>query len=426
MRATHNFGDHTCVDACHFRFVTMAATVPQLDTTLCVDDERVDETKFHIEVEPTVTDVAHASDHSTDAVQSPVSPFRRGEAYASDRFLAAFLAASQPGSKVPSPVSTAPATPNIADPPTPPQPNGTSTILSSPETVAVLEFLSYDHDTRSESDQTPCNTRTGNTPDMSKRSTRDRFGLSTLKRNANPEDAPPSSMIVPIVIPDIKGSFVSDEKKTMNSLHPNMATHFAILVTDYKHVFHSPPMKPTTLGQSTFTQTSTTPTLHRRRSMTFLNVNPSSDEPYLTIERNEATPRVRSAQLPDVQVRLLVSLNDIKKRGVVRMHGPAFELILKESMNRLTRPPQRYQGELLDIYLQQTFIPCQTLTVLCRQFVMEPLRTKDGTIMSVSGADNILGNMYVQGWLDTNGEPTIGFYSDDRATLCKVADDGWR
>jgi hypothetical protein len=68
----------------------------------------------------------------------------------------------------------------------------------------------------------------------------------------------------------------------------------------------------------------------------------------------------------------------------------------------------------LDIYLQQTFIPSQTLTVLCRQFVLEPLRVKDGTIMSVSGVDNILGNMYVQGWLDLQGEPTVGWYSDDR------------
>ncbi len=373
-----------------------------------------------------------------DDLASPPA-FQRGEA---DSFLRRFMQPSNPGSRA----TTQPSTPNLevktpqtpdlkprtllAPPRTPPTPatlgSNAPTVPSSPNPMdppTPETVIDYDdcfrgihphrnppyHSSHSfhACGQTPMNSTANSmhtTPSTSKRTT----GIGPLTLPTQPEHIPNSSMIVPVMIPDRTGNLMNTERDDMKI---KMAMRFGILVSDYKKVFPVPDPSIVTINkdQSTIQQ--------RRRSVTFMNLNPRDETKpkYLLVDqRGDDHLRTRSTDAK-VNVRLLLSVSDLCQFQSVHINGQAFRAVLNDTRDRMSRRPRRFTSDTVDLFFENTFIACQNLTVLSSQCVMPPLRDKDGTIITVNGASNILGQMYVKGWPGSN-EPIIGWYSDDRAS----------
>lgn len=290
---------------------------------------------------------------------------------------------------------TLPSSPNEMDPPTPDTaPGGLDSV--APCEVTVLDFFPGLHIISNDSQMahTPNNSTANSihtTPSTSKRST----GLLTSTV------IPSSSMIVPVMIPDKSGGLMNDEMKI------KMVMRFGILVSDYKEVFPDPRKTEATTTKET--------QLQRRRSVTFMNINPRDDSKpkYLLVDqRNDDQLRTRSSDAK-VTVRLLLSVSDLCNFPSVHISGKAFQAILHDTRDRMSRRPRRFTSDTLDVFFGNTFVACQYLTIVSSQHVMPPLRDKDGTIITVDGAANILGQTYVRGWPGSN-TPMVGWYPDDR------------
>lgn len=307
---------------------------------------------------------------------------------------------------------TLPSSPNEIDPPTPDTaPAGLDSV--APYEVTLLDFFPGSHGREGNDSQygqtssTPNNSTANSThatPSTSKRST----GLLTTTVSSEPENIPSSSMIVPVMIPDKSGGLMNDEMKI------KMVMRFGILVSDYKEVFPDPLQKQTTTDRENTIAKETQ--LQRRRSVTFMNINPRDDTKpkYLVVDqRHDDQLRTRSSD-GKVTVRLLLSVADLQNFPSVNISGKALQAILHDTRDRMSRRPRRFTSDTLDVFFGNTFVACQYLTVVSSQHVMPPLRDKDGTIITVDGAANILGQTYVRGWPGSN-TPMVGWYPDDRA-----------
>lgn len=356
--------------------------------------EEFDCNKFQIYEPSKITNDDH--DNETESVSPPT--FQRGES-----FLRRFMAPSNPGSRV----GTQPSTPNTNDVKTPdlsPPPTlPSSPCTDDPPTPDTAPF-DYDYestllDIPHPVNKTPANS-TRTTPSVSKRSTATTFKPHDLEHVSN------SSMIVPVMIPDKTGNLVNDELKI------NMVVRFGILVSDYKKVF-SEKMEPTT---TTKTKTRNEPTLNRRRSMTLKNIE-NTKPTYLLIDQPNPQERTQSSDRK-VNVRLLLSVSDLCQFPSVRMSGEALRAILNDTRDRMSRRPRRHTSDMVDLFLENTFLVCQHITVVSSQHVMPPLRDKDGTVITVT-ASNILGQTFLHGWPGSN-EPMVCWYRDDRHTSREI------
>ncbi len=257
---------------------------------------------------------------------------------------------------------------------------------------------------------TPSNS-TFSTPSVSKRTTGTKEAIREIREIAhgskNPQCIAASSMIVPVMIPDKSGSFMAMDTKN-EDMKTRMVMRFGILVSEYKKVFSD------SVAASTSTSAALLPSLQRRRSATFVNVNPRGGEKpkYLLVnQRNDEHVRTRSSDAK-VNIRLLLSVSDLCEFPFIRMNGEALRVILNDTRDRMSRRPRRHTTETVDLFFENSFVACQHLSVVSSRFVMPPLRDHDGTIVTVT-ASHILGEVYIKGWPESN-EPMVGWYPEDR------------
>ena len=97
------------------------------------------------------------------------------------------------------------------------------------------------------------------------------------------------------------------------------------------------------------------------------------------------------------------------------MDGKVLTVLLNHARDYMTQTPKRYSKDPVDVFFNDAYLPCQSVTVLSHQCIMPPLRTKDGAIVTTeSDQTRILPNVLVQGW-PHGGAVRVVWYSDDRA-----------
>jgi hypothetical protein len=384
---------------CPFSFSTMAHTT-----------EAIDPVRFHICEPPKTDGRIDTKNIDGDPEGSPVvSPatFQRGESRES--FFRRFLHSnptsrgnSQPHtpSQTSDTPSTMPSSPNN-DPPTPD--TAREFVDFNPGKDLMMTPGQYQT-------TTPTNS-TFSTPSVSKRTTGTKEAIQEIREIGhgmrNPQCIAASSMIVPVMLPDKSGNFMAMDAKN-EDMKTRMVMRFGILVSEYTKVFLDSNAAPTT------SSTSLLPSLQRRRSATFVNVNPRDEQKpkYLLVnQRNDEHARTRSSDAK-VHVRLLLSVSDLCDFPFVRMNGEALRVILNDTRNRMSRRPRPHTTEPVDLFFENSFLACQHLSVVPARFVMPPLRDHDGTIVTVN-ASHILGEVFVKGWPESN-EPMVGWYPEDR------------
>ena len=308
--------------------------------------------------------------------------------------MTSFLRPSQPPSREPSqPPSREPSQP--ASPATALLEDGDPDFVCEPDFVRELPEPDFDP---KRVNTTPCNT-VKNTPDQSKWASRETsVPVETTDSDLLDLDVAKASVIVPIILPDANGGTSNDLK---------IATHFAILVRPH----HT---KLFANGQNT-TSTMTMQLeekvirLGKRRSLPY---GRSAQE--LMVDCGKDIHRTRSGQIPSVQVRLLVSVQDLYSHPCVRMSGHVLKTLCDDAFRRMAAKPKQFSKDPTTVFFQNTFVACQSQTMLCRQSVLPPLRTPNGTFVTTeSDRADILPNLFVIGWPD-NREVNVVWYGDDR------------
>jgi hypothetical protein len=253
--------------------------------------------------------------------------------------------------------------------------------------------------------QTPDNTHAQTTPAVSKRSTATSI-VSLMSSFQFPiQDMPPSSLIVPVMIPDPSGDLM---EQSSDVLRPKMVMRFAILVSNYKKVFLKDDKKV-----EVDTRVEHNRLLHRRRSVTYLqDSNDAKSKLLMVVDQhsNQAT-RAKSAH-EMIQVRMLLSIGDLHHCPSFQMDGKAFSSILQRANDNFVRKAREFTTDT-NYFRQQTFIPCHGMSELSAHCVGAPLIDDNQRYVTVTSCSNIIGRMYVKGWPESR-TPIIHWYSDDR------------
>jgi len=148
------------------------------------------------------------------------------------------------------------------------------------------------------------------------------------------------------------------------------------------------------------------PILHRRRSL----FRQDGLTQLLTVEQHDVhTKRTRSTH-ETVQVRMLMSISDLRKCPSFCMDGKVFDHILRVETENLQRKAFAFTNDT-SYFRQQLFIPCQSLTELPSHCVGAPLIDDDHTYITAASCTNILGRMFALDW-PASQTPTVRWYDD--------------
>ena len=311
------------------------------------------------------------------------------------------------GTRVNTPTATSPSS-TVPNSPQPPFESPAPTLPSSPVQDADEDDSAEPPEIRfhgmsdvffgTPEHKTPSNTKTQNTPATSKRATtKELFG-----GDQDIDQIPRSSLIVPVLIPDAFGTFAerrendrgNDQQPAADDeWNPKLVLCYGVLVTEYAKAF---PRDDKTAQTDA----------NKRRSITFVNTRNSG---MLMIDQHVHQNRTRSAD-HEIRVKLLLATSHLENCPRLCVDGKAMGAILKATASSLSRKAIPYSDT--SYFQQNFFIPCHGISTVSSRCVRPPLRTTNGTFITVSAYNNILEHMYVKHWPD--GDPRICWYDDGR------------
>jgi len=269
--------------------------------------------------------------------------------------------------------------------------NGQASYPTNGQAVIVLE--PFNHVQVDTPQQTPDNTRVRNTPATSKQST-GTSSLTVALKTMFTSNVPQTSLIVPILMPDRHGTFQEQEP---NQFRQKIKMQFAISVP-----------KPKRMEYGNDAKEVLNPILYRRRSL----FRQDGSTKMLTVEQHEGqNKRTRSAH-ETTQVRMLLSLSDLRTCRSCLLDGKVFDRILQVATENLNRKAYAFTNDT-SFFRQQVFIPCQSLTELPSHCVGAPLIDEDHTYITAASCTNILGRMFALDW-PASQTPIVRWYEDDR------------